>query len=287
MKIKPFAALAAAMLLAPVMPKFAAAADTHTVSISDFDGNIIEKLSVPHGQSADISSFDTSTLTSHPDIYTELRFSEWAPYPDKITADTVIRPLYKKMNISCSGKPVKNEYYSTKNRKINFTGLNVVINVETQTAKANPDGTYTVALKKETVDITDKCVASPADTSDAFKDDKTSAEIKIYPIIMDKAIYTFRIDLFEPLGDFDTNGAVNADDSSGVLKVYSASSSGKDPHLTSLDILRCDVNRDGVINADDASLILKYYSKVSTGNPSYTWDDFFDDLTVNFKPLNS
>lgn len=287
MKIKPFAALAAAMLLAPVMPGFAVAAETHTVSISDFDGNIIEKLSVPHGQSADISFFDTSALTSHPDIYTELRFSEWALYPDKITADTVIRPLYRKMNLSCSGEPVKKEYYSAKNRKIDFTGLNVTINVETQVAKANSDGTYTIDLENETVNITDKCVVSPADTSEAFKDGKTSAEIKIYPILMDKAIYTFRIDLFQSLGDFDTNGAVNADDSSSVLRIYSASSSGNDPHLTALDILRCDVNRDGAINADDASLILKYYSKVSTGDPSYTWDDFFDDPTIYFTPLNS
>lgn len=287
MKIKPFTALAAAMLLAPIMPGFATAAETHTVSISDFDGNIIEKLSVPHGQAADISSFDTSNLTSHPDIYTELRFSEWAPYPDKITEDTVIRPLYKKMNLSCSGEPVKTEYYSAKHRKIDFTGLNVTINVETQSAKVNADGTYKVDLKKETVDITDKCVASPADTSEAFKDGKTSAEIKIYPILEDKPIYTFRIDLFEYLGDFDTSGAADADDSSSVQKIYSAYSTGNDPHLTTLDILRCDVNRDGAVDADDSSLILKYYAKVSTGDPTYSWDEFLDDLTADLKPLNS
>lgn len=287
MKIKIFATLAAAMLLTPVMPGFATAAETHTVSITDFDGNIIEKLSVPHGQAADISSFDTSALTNHPDIYTEQRFSEWAPYPDKITEDTIIRPLYKKMILSCSGEPVKTEYYSAKHRKIDFTGLNVTINVETQSAKVNADGTYKIDLKKETVNITDKCVASPADTSEAFKDGKTSAEIKIYPILEDKAIYTFRVDLFESLGDFDTNGAADADDSSSVLRIYSAYSTGNDPHLTPLDILRCDVNRDGVVNADDASLILKYYSKVSTSDPSYAWDDFFDDPTVNFRPLNS
>lgn len=287
MKIKIFATLAAATLLAPIMPGFATAAETHTVSISDFDGNIIEKISVPHGQPADISSFDTSALTSHPDIYTELRFSEWAPYPDKITEDTVIHPLYKKMNLSYSGEPVKKEYYSTKNRKIDFTGLDVTINVETQVAKANADGTYKVDLNKETVDITDKCVASPADTSEAFKDGKTSAEIRIYPILEDKAIYTFRVDLFESLGDFDTSGAADADDSSSVLRIYSAYSTGNDPHLTALDILRCDVNRDSIINADDSSIILKYYSKVSTSDPSYTWDDFFDDTSVNFEPLNS
>lgn len=287
MKIKLFAALASAMLLAPVMPGFAAAAETHTVSITDFDGNIIEKLNVPHGQPADISSFDTSTLTSHPDIYTEQRFSEWAPYPDKITEDTVIHPLYKKMNLSYNGEPVKKEYYSTKNRKIDFTGLNVTINVETQAAKANADGTYKVDLKKETVDITDKCVASPADTSEAFKDGKTSAEIRIYPILKDKAIYTFRIDLFEYLGDFDTSGAADADDSSSVQKIYSAYSTGNDPHLTTLDILRCDVNRDGAVDADDSSLILKYYAKVSTGDPTYSWDEFLEDQTAVFIPLNS
>ena len=127
------AATAAVILAVSAVPFSASAADTkkHNVIVLDFEGRIMETLSVEDGKSVDLSKIDTSKLERHLDIYTQIAFSSWGNVPDKVTSDVTIQALYKKAVISLDSLPTKKEYLDNWG-DIDLSGLNVTITMTTQ-----------------------------------------------------------------------------------------------------------------------------------------------------------
>lgn len=282
MKAEFFAPFIAAALLFTTAPASSFADDevkepdiVHTVTLLGFDGKVIDEITVIHGKPLDLSFFDTNSLNSYPDIYTQKGFSRWTPYPAQITEDIQVQALYRKMTLSYNEDPKKTEYFSKKG-SILLAGLDVTISAETQVPVTQDDGSYKIELEKETIDLTENCTTSPSDLSEAFKNGAVSAEVTVYPILEEKPICSFRITYFEGLGDVNHDGTSDASDASAVLSIYSQLSTGKDPSITENDKLRCDVDRNGVIDSSDSSEILRYYSTMSTGTDNITWDDFFN-----------
>ncbi len=89
------------------MTAYAEDTAAHKVTVYDFDGSVMATLTVSDGAALDLSSVDTSKLEKHLDVYTQIGFDSWSSYPEKITADTSVYALYKKMTISLDGKPKK------------------------------------------------------------------------------------------------------------------------------------------------------------------------------------
>ena len=234
---------------------------SHTVTVCDFDGNVLTTITVNDGASLDLSSIDTSSLEKHLDIYTQIGFSSWSNYPEKITSDTSVYALYKKMTISLDGKPKKTEYYS-KDGKIDLNGLKVSITVNTQIPEKDEQGKFKV--NNEVLNIESKCTTVPATLDEAFAE-KKSASVKVYPIDSEKEILSYDINYFPEIGDVDMNGAMNASDASEILMFYSLASTGKAPQFKDDQQKRADIDKNGMIDSNDASIVLVYYSAASTG----------------------
>ena len=76
-----------------------------------------------------------------------------------------------------------------------------------------------------------------------------------------------------PLGDFDYNGKIEADDAQKVLNVYAEIVAGNDPKLTDMQKEVADVNKDGTVDVIDAQYILIFYVEFTvSGNYSITWE---------------
>ncbi|MBP0989215.1 MAG: leucine-rich repeat protein [Oscillospiraceae bacterium] len=76
-----------------------------------------------------------------------------------------------------------------------------------------------------------------------------------------------------PLGDFDYNGKIEADDAQKVLNVYAEIVAGNDPNLTDMHKEVADVNKDGTVDVIDAQYILIFYVEFTvSGNYSITWE---------------
>lgn len=71
------------------------------------------------------------------------------------------------------------------------------------------------------------------------------------------------------IGDVNSDGYVDASDSSEVLYEYVLLSSGESGLFNSLQKRCADFNGDGNIDASDASEILTYYAKLSAGETAY------------------
>ncbi len=65
------------------------------------------------------------------------------------------------------------------------------------------------------------------------------------------------------VGDVNQDGIINASDSSEILSIYSALSSGQQANFNS-DIY--DFNGDGKVNSSDASEVISFYAEISSGN---------------------
>ncbi|MDO4863006.1 MAG: dockerin type I domain-containing protein [Ruminococcus sp.] len=257
------ALLSAALICSAGAYGTANAADTtaHTVTVYDFDGKVMATLSVNDGAALDLSGVDTSKLEQHLNVYTQIGFSSWSSYPAKITADTSVYALYKKMTISLDSKPKKTEYYS-KEGNIDLGGLRVTITVNKQLPEKDEQGKFKV--ENEVINIESKCTTVPATLSEAFAAGK-SAQVKVYPIDSEKEILTYDISYFPEIGDVDMNGAVNASDASEILKFYSLVSTGGTPEYKGDQQKRADIDKNGKVDSNDASIVLVYYSAASTG----------------------
>ena len=126
----------------------------YTLTFTDFDGNIMKTMEVSPDEKIDYSQIDTSSLHTHPDIYTEQDFYMWSATPEYINSDTVINALYKKATISVDGVPDKTEYYTT-NGNVSLDGLSVSIRTDKQTPVTDENGSYVVSSQTE--DITSSC----------------------------------------------------------------------------------------------------------------------------------
>lgn len=249
------------------MTAYAEDTAAHKVTVYDFDGSVMATLTVSDGAVLDLSSVDTSKLEKHLDVYTQIGFDSWSSYPEKITADTSVYALYKKMTISLDGKPKKTEYYS-KEGNIDLSGLKVTISAEKQLPEKDEQGKFKTA--NEVISIESKCTAVPATLGEAFANGNT-ASVKVYPIDSEKEILTYDISLFPEIGDADMSGAVNASDASQILVFYSLASTGKTPAYKEGQQKRADVNRDGMVDSNDATIVMVYYAAASTGQDT-NWD---------------
>ncbi|MBR0142182.1 MAG: hypothetical protein IJM19_08050 [Ruminococcus sp.] len=241
----------------------------HTVTVLDFDGNVMEKIQVEDGKDADLSSVDTSSLESHPDVYTQQGFNCWSRSAENITEDIDIQALWKKMTISLDGVPARTEYFA-KSGKVVLDGLKVSITADRQTPELDENGNFSV--EREELDITSSCKASVTELSEAFASG-TSAEVSIYPIGSSKPIFTYDINYFSSLGDANADGYIDSVDASYVLSVYAKLSAMQDVPMTETKKKCCDVTRDGILDSNDASLILNFYA-VSATSQNPNWESF-------------
>lgn len=242
----------------------------HTVIVKDYNGNNLAILTVPHGESADLSIYESSDqLNYHSGEYTQVGFNQWSENTDSVTKDMTVYALYVAMTIECSGEPVKTEYFSTKG-KTNIDGITVTITKYTQLPERLENGVF--ATDVEITNITDACTTVPAVIDKAFTKDNT-ATVSIIPPNANRAILTFQISYFEGLGDTNADKIVDSTDASDVLKYYSMFSTGKDPGLSDKEFSVCDIDRNDIIDSSDASKILEFYAKNATSNTGVTWDE--------------
>lgn len=277
MKMKFITAALAAIILSavPVNSYAENTAASHTVTVYDFNGEVMDTLSVPHGESVDLSGIDTASLSQHDGNFTEIRFGQWSDYPESITEDTKIYALYVKMTISCEEIPDKTEYYS-KTGNIDTSGMKVIITKNTQLPEKDKNGNFTV--DEEIVDITQACVPSPFTVDAAFSKD-TNAKVSITPPKGNQPIVAYNISCFPELGDTDYDNMVSSADASNILIYYAKISTGNFPEITEDYIMRADIDRDGKIDSSDASCALQYYAASSTTLTEINWDIFWKRQT--------
>lgn len=260
--LKPVAAAASLLLIlscaAPASSN-AGNAQTHTVTVLDFNGNTLKTLTVSDGSSVDLSSIDTASLEKHIDTYTQIGFSSWSSIPSKITADTTVRALYKKMVLSLDSLPSKTEYLDNYGN-IDTKGLGVSITVYTQLPEKDTDGNYKVA--KEIVNIESECKVSPATLQEAFAS-SNQAEISIFPISSSRPIASYGITYYPNIGDADMNGFIDSADATFILGAYSAVSTGSNFTYSAGQKKRCDVDGNGKVDSTDATLVLRFYADAS------------------------
>ncbi len=249
------------------------AEETHNVVIMDFNGSVMQTITVPHGSVLDLSGIDTSSLDQHPDIYTQIAFNSWGNLPESgiVNEDIVVYALFRKMVIACESYPSKNEYFHNTGN-INLDGLSVTITDYIQTPEKDAHGAFIV--KEEVTNIESKCTTIPANLDEAFADGKTSASVDVYPINSDKPIISYDITYLENFGDVNDDKISDSSDASLILAYYSEISTGQDGNFTDKQKTRADIDRNNIIDSADASLILAYYSELSTSPDKITWDDF-------------
>lgn len=260
--LKPVAAAASLLLVLSGAVPFSSNAEnvqTHTVTVLDFNGTVIKKITVNDGSAVDLSSIDTESLEKHLDEYTQIGFSSWSTVPSKITTDTTIQALYKKMVLSLDGTPAKTEYFD-KYGSIDLKGLAVSITVYTQLPEQNTDGSYKVS--KKIVNIESDCKAEPATLQDAFAS-SNKADISIFPISSSRPIATYSISYYQSMGDADMNGFIDSADATFILGAYSAVSTGNSFTFAAGQKKRCDVDGNGKVDSTDATLVLRFYADAS------------------------
>ena len=251
--------------LGSAVPVYSRAEDnTHTVTVLDFDGNVMTTLNVSDGESLNLDSVDISSLKKHLDIYTQIGFSSWAYVPETVTEDVTVQALYRKMTIALESVPDKYEYYDNFG-EISLKGLKVTITSETQFINESGEKDVNTAV----TDISEYCTVSPENLSQAFAESNIS-EVKVFPIGSTKPILTYDIKYYSYLGDSNMDGEIDATDASLILQMYSEISTGRGYSFEAGQKKRCDVDGDGNISAVDATFVLRYYAEAATSfNPSW------------------
>ncbi|MCM1132897.1 MAG: dockerin type I domain-containing protein [Ruminococcus flavefaciens] len=270
---KLFAGLLAGLVTFSAVPFNSSAVDTHNVVIIDFNGSVMQTLTVPHGSVLDLSGVDTSSLDQHPDIYTQVAFNTWGNLPEGniVNEDIAVYALFRKMIISCNKYPKKIVYYSDKG-DIKLDGLDITITDYVQIPEKDSNGAFIV--REEVTNIESKCTTVPASLDEAFADGKQHAVIDVYPINSEIPIISYGIDYFKGLGDVNNNSQVEASDASSILYYYSAMSTSNPVSFSDNQKLRADIDGNGTIDATDASKVLSYYTMLSTTGEYISWDDF-------------
>ncbi len=274
MNKKSIACLLTGLVMTAIVPfSTSSTEETHNVVVMDFNGSVMQTLTVPHGSVLDLSGIDTSSLNQHPDIYTQIAFNSWGNLPESniVNEDIVVYALFRKMVIACETFPDKKEYFSNTGN-INLDGLTVTITDYIQTPEKDSNGAFIV--KEEVTNIESKCSTVPATLDEAFSGGKTSTIVDVYPINSERPIISYDITYFENLGDVNLDGLVEATDASAILLYYAKISVGDDDIFSEHQKKCADINRNGIIDSSDASLLLSYYSALLTSTDYLTWDDF-------------
>lgn len=264
-------ALTAVIISTAYLPLNGLSAETHTVTVFDYDGGVMAVLTVPHGETPDLSVYENSDkLNFHQNDYTQVGFSQWSDLPVAVSEDISVYALFVKMTIECIESPYKTEYFSDSG-KINISGLKVIITKYTQIPEKDENNAFITDV--EITDISDGCTAVPETLEEAFSNENNSS-VKIIPPNGNRAIVTYNINYFENLGDANGDNSVDASDASKVLEYYAMLSTGGDLNISEQTILICDIDRNGAVDSSDASEILAYYSANSTTSEKISWDDF-------------
>ncbi|MDE6427180.1 MAG: hypothetical protein K2K89_13745 [Ruminococcus sp.] len=243
---------------------------SYTMTFLDFDGEVMQTLEVKSDEKIDYSLIDTSGLHSFINMYTEQAFSSWSSTPETISEDTTVQALWKKGSISTDGTPSKTEYYS-KGADLDFSGLSVIITLETQTPETDEDGNFIV--KKQENNIISSCHAEKS-LEELFSD-RNKATVNVIPAGDDKPIFSYEITLFDSLGDTNNDNIIDSVDSSFILEKYADLSTGAENSLDETQQKICDINQDGQIDAIDATYVLVYYATSSTtGNA--VWENIIE-----------
>ena len=263
--------IAAAMAFA-ILPSAAslcnAADEKHTVKFVDFDGNVMQTVTVASDEQIDYDAIDTSSLNKHIDKYTERDFAAWDMTPTYTDKDITIHALSKTAFISLDGLPAITKYFSRSGR-VDLYGFKAAITVTTQTPQKDANGNY--ITETNTVDITSSCTATPSNLKEAFYT-SDSAQIDIVPMGDDKPLYSYVIYCYDFLGDVNSNGLVDSVDASAVLTTYARYAADASYTIDADFKKRADVNMDDSVDARDASIILKYYA-ISSVNGKADWNE--------------
>lgn len=245
---------------------------TYTVTFLDFDGDLLQTIEVEEGGSVDYSSIDTSSLNSHIDDYTQIRFYEWDITPEVITEDTEIHALYQKAELSIDSEPKRKEYYA-KNGNISLDGLTVTITMTTQTNEIVDDE---YVLDTEIINITDACTTHPSNLAEAFTEQDT-AIVSVFPPSEDadqiRPLLTYEISYLANLGDINGDEKVDPVDATNALIHFSYESMNVDGTLTEEQANLADIDRNGKVDVIDGTKMLQYYSFKSLDN-TIDWEEF-------------
>lgn len=264
--------LAIAMISAPINT-YAEEETSYTMTFLDFDGKVMQTLEVKAGEKIDYTQIDTSSLHTHPDIYTEQAFYTWSATPDTINENTTVQALYKKATIHIEGSPTKTEYYTAKG-DIKLDGLSVFITLDIQTPVKDQNDDYYITSQSE--NITSSCYAEISSLEEIFADGKT-ASVNVMPPGDNKPVLTYEITLFNELGDITGDGLVDSIDATFILQTYANISTGENLPLNEKQTKICDINKDSFIDALDATYVLIYYAEAST-NGSPVWEEIVPAL---------
>ena len=241
-----------------------------TVTFLDFDGNVLYSMDVPSGGKIDYASVDTSSLHTHPDIYTEKMFYQWDQSPEYAEENISIRALWQSATILLKNVPDKRRYTAL-DGSIDLDGLEVSITIEKQLTELDEDGNYKISTTTSD-DVALSCAAKPATVQEAFSDGNSSAEISIYPIGETKPLSSYKIYYVPDFGDVTGNGIVDAVDASHLLRLYADITEDPKKQPDDAFMLKGDIDGDGKITSADASFVLKYYAAVSADEKT-VWDD--------------
>ena len=233
----------------------------YKITFLDFNGNIMDTLTVEEGTPIDYSKIDTSNMHKHIDVYTEQDFAMWDQTPQLAEKDLNIKALSKTATISLKKLPDRTRYYYPSS-EISLAGLEVFITVETQTPVIDSNGKY--VTKSVSIDISSSCGAQPSTVAEAFADGSDTAEITIYPIGERKSLASFNVNIIRGHGDVNKNGRTDAVDASSILKTYAALTADPNAPVSPEYKKAADVNFDGKIDAVDASIVMKYYALASS-----------------------
>jgi hypothetical protein len=233
----------------------------YNITFLDFNGNIMDTLTVEEGAPIDYSKIDTSNMHKHIDVYTEQDFAMWDQTPQLAEKDLTIKALSKTATISLKKLPDRTRYYYPSS-EISLAGLEVCITVETQTPVIDSNGKY--VTQSVSIDISSSCGAQPSTVAEAFADGSDTAEITIYPIGERKPLASFNVNIIRGHGDVNKNGRTDAVDASSILKTYAALTADPNTPVSAEYKKAADVNFDGKIDAVDAAIVMKYYALASS-----------------------
>lgn len=234
-------------------------AATCTVRFYDFDNELMGKQTVYDIESIDYTQIDTSVLTSHPDVYTEIGFGSWSTPELQEDGSYAVYALSETavFNIDDITAPERDLYYS-RSGKVRLDGLSIPLTFTTQLDQRDEDGNF--ISETVTEDVVDSCYCTPATLEEAFAVGNIAA-VSVYSPGDTKPLYTYTIYCQDGYGDINGDNSMDSSDAAMVLKAYASAQADPENNAPTDEFIRiADVNFDGSADSSDAATILRYYA---------------------------
>ena len=232
---------------------------TYIVRFYDFEEELMGKQTVYDIESIDYTQIDTSVLTSHPDVYTEIGFGTWSTPELQEDGSYAVYALSETavFNIDDIIAPDRNLYYSRSGR-VRLEGLSIPLTITTQKDERGEDGSF--ISETITEDVADSCYCSPATLEEAFAVGDIAA-VSVYSPGEVKPLYTYTIYCKTGYGDVNGDNSVDSSDAAMVLRAYALAQADPENNAPTDEFIKAaDVNFDGSADSSDAAALLRYYA---------------------------